>query len=1162
MQDKIKIFFFGLIILLLTNNIYSQIRINEIAASNDTSLYDENQKSPDWIELYNSSEEDINLKNYRIFNKNDYEKAWVLPDTVVKSKGHLVVFASNEKRNESGNLVIEASGYGITSWNHKECMRFDYIPVKGDFDIWLNFNSIRDYEVRTLAALMVRDNLEATSRFVGIVCENKDKGSFSVFHRLTEGKACSVLPFYNRNIEYPDCKVRLTRQGDTITAYVWDRNCCWLTEPDKSIVINFSGETAYVGIGFSSGNVNLTSKLTVSEIHLNNKLVPFSDLKSIELETNKSGRRYLSKEIHTNFVLEKDGETVYLWNSEGMLADSLTYPKLRSDVSYGRYPDGKNIFKYFAPTSPEKENEEGYMKICEPPDFSLGGGWYSSKQFVGFLTNEQDVSVYYTVDGSSPDLNSAKFIVAPIKVDTNMVIRARTYGEDCLPSEIVTKSFFINDSSTLPVISLSVSEDDLWNSDYGIFVPKNLQNSQSGREVPVHFELWNKSKNLIFSTDAGAKVHGWLSSSFPQKSLRLYARSRYGSSNFKIPFFGEYGLKEYERIVLRNGGTEWWRSMLRDAFSAVVTKKYFPYVDAMAYTPTLMFMNGSFYGIQNIRERLDEYYLGRKFGIPPESIDLMEDWDKLKAGSAADYLKMADSTFSYNMKKSDAFDFISRNIDVENLIDYTILNVYFSNVDWPFHNLKYWKSSALDNRWRWVMYDLDYSCGIAYPWDYNNIWIIADSTNNFAMLMPKLLENEEFKTRFINRTADLHNTVFKPEKMIPIIDSLAEMIRPEIPRQQAKYDSSAMNWEMEINDIRRFLNKRPRVFPVFIAQYFGLKDTAHVRLDVVPTNSGKIMISTIVAENYPWDGVYYQGVPVVVQITAKKGYRFVGWNGSESYRITDTLMLNSDTVMTAFFEQVINPDTNIVINEIMYKPNENEDSDDWVGLYNAGKGIDISGWIFKDDNDNHIFVLPENSYFPEDDYLVLCRYSLKFSRVNPGVTKVYGNFDFGLGEKDAVRLFDRGGNLVDFVYYDSKEPWPTNSNGTGNSIELINPYLDNELAENWRSSLELNGTPGKINSTYVGVESQDLADNLYVGNYPNPFSGETSIEFNIRYADKITLSIYNSLGELVEKLAEGQYYNEGKYYIRYENKMMEQGVFYIKLETSRETKVNQMVKIK
>jgi hypothetical protein len=1137
-----NVLFIIILYFLFFYNISAQIKINEIVASNSESCYDENMESSDWLELYNIGDNPVNLKNYRIFDKYDYENAWVLPDTIIEPDGHLLIFASGEDRYTSNKYILESSGIGLVEYRDEDGFGFEYLEITGDFDISVKFHSVRNDLFNTYAALMMREELDDESVYAAMVTQNQDRAGLLLFYREDEGEETKSKYFYNRETNFPYTRVRLTRKGDSVTGSIYDEGWIWYTK-DTEIALSIN-DKVYLGVALGSSDNDHLSKLAFSELILNGDTLTAEDLTSIEINTGIKGKFYKSQEVHTNFKIDKEGEKLYLWNNSGEIIDSIQFPEQTTDVSYGRYPDGTDNIRYFFPATPEAENNNAYLDITPEPEFSNEGGWFNSIQHVSFLNNDDDVKIYYTLDGAEPDRTSNKYHGNTIRIDTTTMIRARAYKENNRESPIISNTYFINDSSALQVISLSADPDDLWNEEDGIFV---LENRYNGKEIPVSFELWNKEKDVIYEAGAGAKLHGQLSKIFPQKSLRLYAKSKYGTTIFKYPFFGDSGLDEYERIILRNGGTEWWRTFLRDGFSAVVTEQM-PALEAMAFTPSLMFINGTYYGIQNIRERIDETYIHLKYDLPYESINLMEDWGVLLYGSAKSFHVMYDSVLNYDMSAADAYGFIDRQVDIDNIIDYTAYEMYIANIDWPWKNLKFWQSTAYDSKWRWVLNDLDYTCGIASWPQYNFFPFSTDGKEVFSRFFPKLLENEKFRLKFINRSADLMNTVLKPDNMIRVLDSLADILRPEIPRQNERYDSSAVEWEHELDVMRDFLTRRIRFVPGHYVEYFDLTDTAHVTLNVVPEGAGRIKISTITPYVYPWEGVYFLGIPVEIKAVPNKGYAFSSWSDEKFYSSSITTFLTSFFNLSANFDK-IDLDTNIVINEIMYKCNDERDSEDWIELYNAGeKDMDISGWIMKDDNNEHSFTIPDNTILEKDGYLVLCRENEAFSENYPEILNYTGEFEFGLGENDMVRLFDKNGTLIDMVEYSYQSPWPGNSNGTGYSLELNNPVLDNNRAENWQSSYQKYGTPGEKNSVLVDTGEQN--SNLFsIDIYPNPFSDNCRIELKTKEMKKLTLNLYNSYGELVKSIIDNKSFNWGSHSIELTSTGLSSGMYYIKAES-------------
>ena len=210
----------------------------------------------------------------------------------------------------------------------------------------------------------------------------------------------------------------------------------------------------------------------------------------------------------------------------------------------------------------------------------------------------------------------------------------------------------------------------------------------------------------------------------------------------------------------------------------------------------------------------------------------------------------------------------------------------------------------------------------------------------------------------------------------------------------------------------------------------------------------------------------------------------------------------------------------LVINEINYNSSDDFDCDDWVELYNpADSSLDVSGWEFRDEDDSHQFFMPANTIVPADGYIVLVNDTSLFCACFPNVTNYIGDIGFGFsGGGEALRLYDANGTLIDSVAYDDEAPWPTEPDGDGPTLELVNPLSDNTDASNWQAS-NGHGTPGSVNNL-VGIDEDTIIQPVAtLQAYPNPFNPTTNIAFSIPETSEVELNVYNIRGQKVKTLA-------------------------------------------
>lgn len=207
---------------------------------------------------------------------------------------------------------------------------------------------------------------------------------------------------------------------------------------------------------------------------------------------------------------------------------------------------------------------------------------------------------------------------------------------------------------------------------------------------------------------------------------------------------------------------------------------------------------------------------------------------------------------------------------------------------------------------------------------------------------------------------------------------------------------------------------------------------------------------------------------------------------------------------------------NVIFNEINYKSANDFDTGDWVEIYNVdANSADISGWIFKDEDDTHIFEIPFGTVLQPGGYLVLCAELPLFREHYADLENAIGDFSFGLSSSgELVRLYNHTGTLVDSVLYGVQSPWPTEPNGQGPTLELKNPFLDNTLPESWATS-DAHGTPGAINSSYVSNIIDEVNEGIKMNIFPNPSKGDVQIDFSSPDSGTVVVSVFDYTGKLM-----------------------------------------------
>lgn len=804
--------------------------------------------------------------------------------------------------------------------------------------------------------------------------------------------------------------------------------------------------------------------------------------------------------------------------------------------------------------------------------FSLPGGFYTSSQsFQLFVSGDvTEVSIYYTRDGSDPAVTDMLY-QSPIVVDTTTVIRARAFADDLPAGAIATQTFFINQDCTLPIVSLATDPYNLWDEDYGIYVkgkhaqsatPHYGANFWMDWERPAHIEFYEPgADSAAFALNVGIKIFGGWSRANDQKSIAFYARKKYDQRDIDYQIFPNRDITHFEAFVMRNSGNDWKYTMMRDGFMQTLLEGEMD-LETLAFRPAVMFLNGQYWGILNLREKVNDRYLQAHKNIDPDYIDLLESDSVVLQGSNAHYREMQDYLNHHDMSEPATCRKIESLVDVENYFHYMLAQIYFGNTDWPGNNIKYWRPSLDGGKWRWIIFDTDFGFGLYDQTGYlHNTLEFATTANGPAypnppsstFLLRKLLENLDFRNKFINQFADHLNTTFRPNRIIDFMDHFLSIIEPEISRHCQKWPESALYREDSINRIIEFAEYRGDYIFSFIQEKFALRGTYILNLEISGSTGSRIAINSHTINGFPWEGEYFLDVPVTLTAIPEAGYVFTGWSGDlKSDDLTIVYPSTKGATIIASFAPALQSLDTVVINEINYNSNSLMNPRDWVEFYNySTQTIDLQGWLFRDNNDTHEFRFPANCVIPALGYLVLCRDTLDFKQVHSGKINLVGNLNFDISnDGELLRLYNSNLALVDSIHFTDQSPWPAGADGFGFTLELIDPLADNLLPQNWQSSSEFGGSPGRNNSLSLNAKEKVKQVNSFnlAQNYPNPFNTATRLQYTLAENCEVSLKVYNINGRLVDRIIAAPQ-RAGVHNIIWSGDLAS-GVYYYRLEAS------------
>ncbi|MBU94454.1 MAG: hypothetical protein CL669_02540 [Balneola sp.] len=803
-----------------------------------------------------------------------------------------------------------------------------------------------------------------------------------------------------------------------------------------------------------------------------------------------------------------------------------------------------------------------------PFELSPEQGFYTDSVELRLLNKRPGWDYYFNVQGKKPV--DWVFPEDGITLKASNAIRILAIQPE---SQDTVEGFFtylLNQNPSLPVLSLIFEPGDFFSWDRGIYVKgsngisgycrSTPHNWNQDWERPIQMTLFEQDGSAsavpMFSVAAGVKIGGGCTRLYDQKSLDIYFRSDYGLSRLNYPLFPDKPITEFNRLSLRNGGQDWYRAMIRNAFSQELIRGRMD-LGYQSYKHVAVYFNGQYWGIHTLREKQNEDFIESNYGVDADAIDLLSGNASVGEGSAEHYEQMLEYVNENGLEDSVHYAWIQQRMDVEQYMDYLIVEIFLANGDWPANNIKYWRTQSDTGKWRWILYDADmtmdsHSRGRLETNMFEKLHMLTETNYEHptwsTLLMRKLLENSVFRASFIQRYSVHLHLSFNPGRSLALMDSIAWLIADEVPDHMRRWSKSMrlgndMNWDKHLEIMRTYLSQRPDKEREHIQNFFGTGDIHRLSTSVNRAKSGTILVEGARSDTTEYV-LLYKNIPAQLRAIPAAGYRFVHWEGlsnSNSPNIQVTLDKNSE--IQAIFEPITSTQTSeVVINEIHYNASPTQDSDDWVELHNPNDyPVDLSYWFFSDSDDAHRYYFAPGSLLAGGGFRVLMRKPQDFIAVYPTVTVAEGPIGFGLaGSGELLRLFNAQEQLVDSVRYDDESPWPTAADGQGASLALVNSLLDNAEARFWSASSN-GGTPGEPNlDVLVANELDENPLNNKVqpyqtqlgNNYPNPFNPITTIPFSLEKASKVRLTVYDMLGRSVRVIID-EYHSAGTHEVHF-----------------------------
>ena len=829
--------------------------------------------------------------------------------------------------------------------------------------------------------------------------------------------------------------------------------------------------------------------------------------------------------LHIDCKLKSSGEQIALFSEDGYsLVDSLTYKNQETNISFGRKPNGALDWMFFTQPTPGMSNSSnGYLGVqYAVPAFSYASGFYDNS--IQLWISSPSGHIHYTLDGSKPTINSPLFQDS-IFIENTTIIRVSIFEPNFITNNIFTNTYFINEGFTdrgLSVFSISGNPKYFWDVDSGIYV----QDFKPEWEYPINIECFSKSGQSRFSSLSTVRVVGDLSWQLPQKMLSISAKD-----NIDYRILPEFPRNEYNSFNLRCSGSDWSQTLFRDGLIQEVSNNDMD-IDIQGFKPSIVYINGEYMGIHNIRQKLNDNYIEENYYIDSDNIDIIENNGEVVCGDDVAFQQLYSIFEEADLSADLEYANILNLIDIDNFIDFIITEIYSANRSWR-HNIVSWKPRYINSKWRWMLIDLDRSLlKSEVSKDYISI-LSGNSGDNppwSTLLFSKLLANQEFVNLFVSKFSDYLYITFHTQSMSQSIMKFKSSINNEVPFHVEKWknDTSSYGdgiesytfWESKVDDLLEFAEERDENVMSHLKDFFSL-ESVNLSLNT-ENNRGVIKINNLLVPESNWDGLYIKGIPVSFTAIPDSGYRFAYWEAQGLDLIDSSISILSDSlinnvILTAYFVESTVERKNLVINEINYSSSSSLLTGDWIELYNPNNYlINISNWKVFDSMNS--YTIPDNTIINSNGYIVISNDILSFKRLYPDITNVIGNSGINLDNNtDLIYIHNHNGVLIDSLVYFDTYPWPNISDNPALTIELTSYFMENEEGSNWFASNSIYGTPGALNSCakilVKGIEGQAINYGesfleIFLDDYVyDPYFSNDSINWSIISSTNLEVSI-------------------------------------------------------
>lgn len=793
--------------------------INEFMASNATTICDSFGSYSDWIELYNSTDTDMDISGFGISDNLSQPMKYRFPDgTTIAAKGYLVVFCSGNEGMQNGELHAP---FGLRSYGED-------VVIANKAGRIIDSYSFKNQETDVSMARIPDGAGELQSNSQPSPGYPNTGAGYSAFD------AANRLPLGG---------VYISEFGGSTGSVASD----WVE------IYNSTGSAvSLAGYGISNNPKN-PAKWVFPDISI-------EPGEYLLLYATGSADKAQKKNLKLNFNISSTGEALFFFDPNGKLIDKLSAGRMKSGQSYGR--DGSDNRFYYAEPTPGAQNGKGYEGITQLPAFSVTPGIYDNAVTVAITAGEGE-TIRYTTDCTTPNASSEVYS-GELSISKNSVIRAAAFRDGYLSGDVATATYLFRSDGVnhaLPVVTLVTDPDNLWNSKTGIYATGDQFDPDAASyadtlksatyyqakfateeqvdtiwEKPAAFSLFDDNGKQVFTQNVGIRIAGSFGRGRAQKGFNVIARKEYGKGSMEYPFFENRPYTEYKAVVLRAGAQDQNRSKIRDELASGLLEGTDINILYQAYRPTVLYLNGEYWGVYFMKEKRNRFFVAQHENTE-NNVDLAigKGFKQRSYGDNSDWVSLYEYATSHDLSSAEAYAYVSERMDVDSFRDYMIAEIYNGNTD--TYNFQYYRLKG--GKWKFIFYD--FCWGFQSPGHETLAFRMGKTPSDVcsAKLFAAMLQNKGWRDSFCRRFGELLNTAFAPERVTALIDQLYGYVEPEIKREREKFNKETFmgvkqpntnlgtyeGFQSEISKLKDFAQKRPEELKRQLQSNLGLSDS-------------------------------------------------------------------------------------------------------------------------------------------------------------------------------------------------------------------------------------------------------------------------------------------------------------------------------------------------